>query len=120
MAIQLKANNDTSWLFNGTQKARGGYDILWKGGDNVEIVFLGTEKRTLSGNLPYTDFEDGTGTPYLDAQSLVDDLSSFFFKLGTGGGGGGVQGITGDGVNNTDPANPVLTFPTSNQVDNDS
>lgn len=28
-----------------------------------------------------------------------------------GGGGGSVQSVTGDGVDNTDPVNPVLTFP---------
>lgn len=31
-------------------------------------------------------------------------------------GGGGVQSVTGDGVDNTDPDNPVLTFPTATQI----
>jgi hypothetical protein len=34
----------------------------------------------------------------------------------TSGGGGGVQSVTGDGVDNTDPDNPVLTFPTPAQL----
>lgn len=29
---------------------------------------------------------------------------------------GGVQSVTGDGVDNTDPANPVLTFPTAGEI----
>jgi hypothetical protein len=31
---------------------------------------------------------------------------------GGGSGGGAVESVTGDGVDNTDPANPVLSFPT--------
>lgn len=33
-----------------------------------------------------------------------------------GGGGSGVQSVTGDGVDNTDPDNPVLTFPTPGDI----
>ena len=36
------------------------------------------------------------------------------------GSGGGVESVTGDGVNNADPANPVLTFPVAVQVDYDN
>jgi hypothetical protein len=32
------------------------------------------------------------------------------------GGAGGVDSVTGDGVDNTDPANPVLTFPTPAEI----
>lgn len=32
------------------------------------------------------------------------------------GGGAGVQSVSGDGVNNTDPLNPVLTFPTTVEI----
>jgi len=31
---------------------------------------------------------------------------------GGGGGGGSVESVTGDGVDNTDPANPVISYPT--------
>jgi hypothetical protein len=44
-----------------------------------------------------------------------------FRMMGGSGGGGGsgtVEGVTGDGVDNTDPANPVLTFPIASEVDN--
>jgi hypothetical protein len=36
------------------------------------------------------------------------------------GGGGGVQSVTGDGVDNADPLNPVLTFPTTGQITEDA
>lgn len=35
-----------------------------------------------------------------------------------GGAGSGVQSVTGDGVDNTDPDNPVLTFPVASEVVN--
>lgn len=39
--------------------------------------------------------------------------------LGAGGGGSGiVESVTGDGVDNTDPANPVLSFPDASSVVN--
>ncbi len=31
-------------------------------------------------------------------------------------GSSGVQSVTGDGVNNTDPTNPVLSFPNTSEV----
>ena len=34
----------------------------------------------------------------------------------SGGGGGGVQSVTGDGVDNTDPENPVLSYPTPSDI----
>lgn len=33
-----------------------------------------------------------------------------------GGGGGTVESVTGDGVDNTDPENPVLSFPTPSDI----
>lgn len=37
-------------------------------------------------------------------------------ELGGGGGSGTVESVTGDGVDNTDPDNPVLTFPVASEV----
>jgi hypothetical protein len=34
----------------------------------------------------------------------------------TGGGGGSVESVTGDGVNNADPANPVISFPSIDDI----
>ena len=36
--------------------------------------------------------------------------------LSSGGGSGTVESVTGDGVNNTDPANPVISFPTATDI----
>lgn len=36
--------------------------------------------------------------------------------MGSSGGGTGVQSVTGDGVDNTDPLNPVLVFPTKSDI----
>ena len=40
--------------------------------------------------------------------------------LNAGGGGGGVESVTGDGVNNTDPLNPILSFPTTGEITEDA
>jgi hypothetical protein len=39
-----------------------------------------------------------------------------FFSNPVGTSGGSVESVTGDGVDNTDPNNPVLTFPTTTQI----
>lgn len=65
----------------------------------------------------YTDIIDNrTGLAFVTNAELTAFLSD---KLGQpiGGGGGGVQSVTGDGVDNTDPANPVLSFPDADEVD---
>ena len=77
MAIQLAPKDDKSWLFNGTEKARGPYDVR-KRGDFVDIYFVGQDK-SLSGLLSYTEFEDQGGNPYASSDALISDLSSFFF-----------------------------------------
>jgi hypothetical protein len=56
-------------------------------------------------NLNTADFIQGSG---VSQTGNVIDV--------TGGGGGGVESVTGDGVDNTDPLNPVLTFPTPGDI----
>lgn len=52
-----------------------------------------------------------TGTYKLgDGTSVLSALSFL------GASGSGVQTVTGDGVDNTDPLNPVLSFPTPNEI----
>lgn len=46
-----------------------------------------------------------------NVQTTTQDIAD----LG-GGGGGGVQSVTGDMVDNTDPDNPVLSFPSAAEV----
>lgn len=53
--------------------------------------------------------------------SITRDWNDFYdlrlSDLGSGGGGSGsVESVSGDGVDNTDPANPVLTFPTPGDI----
>jgi len=52
--------------------------------------------------------------------SATDSLRADGTYAPVGGGGGGVQSISGDGVDNTDPANPVLSFPDADSVDDSS
>jgi hypothetical protein len=50
----------------------------------------------------------------------ADGVFGFFdgsvWVWGSGGGGGGVESVTGDGVDNTDPANPVISYPTPGDI----
>jgi hypothetical protein len=55
-------------------------------------------------NLNTADFIQGSG---VSQTGNVIDVT---------GGGGGVQSVTGDGVDNTDPDNPVLSFPTPGDI----
>jgi hypothetical protein len=66
----------------------------------------------LKGQLGLED--NGTNTYKLKIGNGVDLWS----VLGYAGGGSssGVQSVTGDGVDNTDPLNPVLTFPTPSDI----
>lgn len=48
----------------------------------------------------------------VNVQTTTQDIAN----LGGGGGSGTVESVTGDGVDNTDPDNPVLTFPTPGDI----
>ncbi len=71
-----------------------------------------------------TIIDDSTGLVF----PTVEDLKTFLRNnlgdcCGGGGGGGGtgiVETVTGDGVDNTDPVNPVLSFPDADEVDDTS
>ena len=73
----------------------------------VKISTL-TTKSPLDGT-ERLEIQDGGNTKATTAQDIAN--------LG-GGGGGTVESVTGDGVNNTDPANPILTFPIATEVVN--
>lgn len=65
---------------------------------------------------------DGQITYHNYGAGTFEDTPEFFLGVDVNGkiieidpadvGGGNVESVTGDGVDNTDPANPVLTFPT--------
>ena len=115
---KLSAGSDQYWLLNDIPHQRGQFDISARiGQEVVEIYSLNTQKSLARGK--YDEFSPDGITPYASTQLLIDDLKSFFFRSVAGGGGGSVNSVTGDGVGGT-ATDPVLTFPTSNQVDNDS
>jgi hypothetical protein len=61
--------------------------------------------NTGTGNIDYTGF----------GFLIVDDVVIYDGRGGNSG-GDGVQTVTGDMVDNTDPLNPVLSFPTASEV----
>jgi hypothetical protein len=57
------------------------------------------------------DYSAQWGPNHLVTKQWVEDNFS---------GGGGISSVTGDGVDNTDPNNPVLSFPNADEVDDTS
>ena len=73
---------------------------------------------SMNGTTTYYDFPLGTTIDGNDPGTLEDlaDALSAFSRGGTEPGGDGVQSVTGDFVDNTDPANPVVNHPDTSQV----
>lgn len=74
---------------------------------------------SMNGTTTYYDFPLGTtidGNDPGTLEDLADELSAFS-RGGTEPGGDGVQSVTGDLVDNTDPDNPVIITPASNQIE---
>jgi len=67
-----------------------------------------------------TIINDSSGSVFPTVQDLKTFLRNNLGDCCAGTGGGGVQSVTGDGVDNTDPINPVLSFPDADQVDDTS
>lgn len=68
---------------------------------------------SMNGTTTYYDFPLGTTIDGNDPGTLEDlaDALSAFSRGGTEPGGDGVQSVTGDLVDNTDPDNPVVNTP---------
>ncbi len=117
--IKISAGNDQYWELNGIPHQRGEFDISAViGQDIIEIYSLNTLKSLARGK--YDEFSPDGVTPYGSTQLLVDDLKTFFFATaGSGGGGTGVQSVTGDGVGGT-ATDPVLSFPDADDVSDTS
>lgn len=112
---QIQSNTDRTFLINNQPYQRGSFNILPPKGDalnpTIEIIFQ-SDKRTLS-KAPLSEWTDDVGGSFADYDAFIAYVEPFFFRSLTGGGGGGsVDSVTGDGVDNTDPSNPVILYPT--------
>lgn len=86
--------------------------------DVVIEIFDYTTKETV---IPEKVQRISTGTVRVFVQGTTENLRVAVWK-GVFGvqGASGLTSVTGDGVDNTDPLNPVLTFPTSSQIIEDT
>ena len=89
----------------------------------MALIQLGTADGSLIGNPPSGDywfFNDSNNLdPTGEAQYTRRDSNGVDIVY-LGGGTSFVQSVTGDGVDNTDPVNPVLSFPDADEVDDTS
>jgi hypothetical protein len=105
-------------LINGIPYQKGQYEISPLSDETqIKIVRVGSD--TVLTKAALVDWVDAGGSPFADFAAFVLYTEPFFFRSVAGGGGGSVNSVTGDGVGGT-ATDVVLTFPTSNQVDNDS
>jgi hypothetical protein len=105
-----KGVNDTGTggTFNG--------NVLVEAAANQKIVKTSIKGQSNTGaDVPS---EDGVGKnmpPYL-IDVWVERVTELVINSGSGGGGVGVQSVTGTTVDNTDPLNPIVGVPTLQQV----
>ena len=116
--VKIEANTDRSFLINGIPYQKGQYEISPLSDETqIKIVRVGSD--TVLTKAALVDWVDAGDAPFADFAAFVLYTEPFFFRSVAGGGGSGVSSVTGDGVGGT-ATNVVLTFPTSDQVDNDS
>ena len=116
--VKIEANTDRSFLINGIPYQKGQYEISPLSDETqIKIVRVGSD--TVVTKAPLTDWVDAGDSPFSDFAAFVLYTEPFFFRSVAGGGGGSVNSVTGDGVSGT-ATDVILTFPTSNEVDNDS
>jgi len=116
--VKIEANTDRSFLINGIPYQKGQYEISPLSDETqIKIVRVGSD--TVVTKAPLTDWVDAGDSPFADFAAFVLYTEPFFFRSVAGGGGGSVNSVTGDGVSGT-ATDVILTFPTSNEVDNDS
>jgi len=116
--VKIEANTDRSFLINGIPYQKGQYEISPLSDETqIKIVRVGSD--TLLTKAALVDWVDAGDSPFADFAAFVLYTEPFFFRSVAGGGGGSVNSVTGDGVSGT-ATDVILTFPTSNEVDNDS
>ena len=86
----------------------------------MALIQLGTADGSAIGNPTGTDYwffnDSNNPDPTGEAQFTRRDSSGVDIVFATGG-SSFVESVTGDGVDNTDPVNPVLSFPDADEVD---
>jgi hypothetical protein len=116
--VKIEANTDRSFLINGIPYQKGQYEISPLSDETqIKIVRVGSD--TVLTKAALVDWVDAGDSPFADFAAFVLYTEPFFFRSVAGGGGSGVSSVTGDGVSGT-ATDVILTFPTSNEVDNDS
>lgn len=87
--------------------------VMWQAGvyteDEVFVVYELAGLKTLY-------YLADPARPYVSSDFETELTAGDWEAIG-GDSTGVVESVTGDGVNNTDPANPVLTFPVAAEVD---
>jgi len=116
--VKIEANTDRSFLINGIPYQKGQYEISPLSDETqIKIVRVGSD--TVLTKAALVDWVDAGDSPFADFAAFVLYTEPCFFSSVAGGGGSGVSSVTGDGVSGT-ATDVILTFPTSNEVDNDS
>lgn len=116
--VKIQSNTDRSFLINGVPYQKGAYEISPLSNETqIKIVRVGSD--TVVKEAPLSQWVDGADAPFANFAAFVSYTEPFFFRSVSGGGGGSVNSVTGDGVGGT-ATDVVLTFPTSNEVANDS
>lgn len=95
----------------------GDITVRSSGGNQIHIALQGTSVILRSILTTGTGVSGWSYVPSMTALQTDALTSGGETNLHTHpGGGGSVESVTGDGVDNTDPANPVLSFPTPADV----
>jgi|9_EtaG_2_1085328.scaffolds.fasta_scaffold15176_2 hypothetical protein len=112
-------NSDTAWVLQqGQSTEETPASIKTKYESNPDTNPFTDAEQTKLGNQSGTNTGDET-TATIQAKRPLKTVGGESLE-GPGNvaiPSGGVQSVTGDGVNNTDPSNPDLSFPDADQVD---
>lgn len=87
---------------------------IGKGNANTSMAITSTGVVIINGGSRLEIDWEGTtvdGVAVTSSDDLSSKLEEVFKKGGSAGGNGGVESVTGDGVDDTDPSNPVLFWP---------
>lgn len=117
--------------FEGDIPTQAVWALIEVGDDKVLSYRLGDEVLSpnllLRSNLPTIDtskvaisavklYHGQTEIKYQKDKSDILDLRFVNIGLGAGGSSGSVESVTGDGVDNTDPTNPIINWPTPEDI----